>query len=178
MQVPFIDLRTQHRTLRQDFDEAFQRVMDRCDFALGEDVARLEEEFAAFCGARHAIGVASGLAALELCLRAFEIGPGDEVIIPAHTFIATASAVTVSGAVPVLVDVDPETYNIDVNQIEAAITPQTRAIMPVHLYGLPAAMDAIMNVATQHNLVVIEDACQSHGSYYKQRRSGTLGHAA
>jgi len=152
--------------------------MERADFALGKDVARLEEEFATFCGTRYAIGVDSGLSALELSLRAFGIGPGDEVIVPAHTFIATAAAVTFAGAQPVLVDVDPTTYNIDVAQIEAAITPHTQAIIPVHLYGLPAEMDTILDLADKHGLIVIEDACQAHGAHYKGKRVGSLGHAS
>lgn len=176
MNVPFIDLRAQH-SIRDELDQAIQRVMDRCDFALGEDVVRFEEEFAAFCGARYGVGVDSGLSALELSLRALGIGPGDEVVVPAHTFIATA-AVTFAGATPVLVDVDPTTYNIDVGQAEAAITPRTRAIIPVHLYGLPAAMDAIMLLADRHDLAVIEDACQAHGAYYKKSRVGSMGPAA
>lgn len=178
MQVPFVDLKQQHLTLRNDLNEAVQRVFDRADFALGQDVALLEEEFAAFCGARHAIGIDNGLAALELSLRAFGVGEGHEVIVPAHTFTATAAAVTFSGAVPVLVDVDPVTFNIDVRQIEAAITPRTRAIIPVHLYGQPADMDPIMNIAAEYNLFVLEDACQAHGATYRGRRTGTLGHAA
>jgi dTDP-4-amino-4,6-dideoxygalactose transaminase len=178
MKVPFVDLRSEHQALRDELNEAIQRVMDRCDFALGQDVARFEEEFAAFCGTRYAVGVDSGLSALELALRAFGIGPGDEVIVPAHTFIATAAAVTFAGAQPVLVDADPTTYNIDTSRIEAAITPRTRAILPVHLYGLPADMDAILELADRHGLIVIEDACQAHGAYYKGRRAGSLGHAA
>jgi dTDP-4-amino-4,6-dideoxygalactose transaminase len=152
--------------------------MDRCDFALGEGVARFEEEFAAFCGTRYAVGVDSGLSALKLSLCAFGIGRGDEVIVPAHTFIATAAAVTFSGARPVLVDVDPATYNIDVAEIESAVTSRTKAIIPVHLYGLPAEMDAILSIADKHGLIVIEDACQAHGAFYKDRRAGSLGHAA
>lgn len=178
MNVPFVDLQAQHRAIRDELNQAIQRVMERADFALGEDVVRFEEEFAAFCGTRHAVGVDSGLSALELSLRALGIGPGDEVIVPAHTFIATAAAVTFAGARPILVDVDPAMYNIDVAQVEAAITPRTRAIIPVHLYGLPAAMDAIMSLADRHDLAIIEDACQAHGAYYKGRRVGSLGHAA
>jgi dTDP-4-amino-4,6-dideoxygalactose transaminase len=178
MNVPFVDLRAQHRGIRDELDRAIQQVMERADFALGEDVARFEEEFAAFCGTHYAVGVDSGLSALELSLRALGIGPGDDVIVPAHTFIATAAAVTFAGAQPTLVDVDPTTYNIDVAQIEAAITPRTRAIIPVHLYGLPAEMDAILHLADKHGLVVIEDACQAHGAYYKGRRVGSLGHAS
>ena len=177
MDVPFIDLRAQHRALKDEINQAIQRVMERADFALGEDVARFEEEFAAFCGTRYAVGVDCGLSALELSLRALGIGPGDEVIVPAHTFIATAAAVTFAGARPVLVDVNPDTYNIDVGQIEAAITPRTRGIIPVHLYGLPAEMDAILEIADRHGLVVVEDACQAHGAIYKGQRVGSLGHA-
>jgi dTDP-4-amino-4,6-dideoxygalactose transaminase len=178
MQVPFIDLRAQHRILRPALDEAFQRIMDRCDFALGQDVSAFEAEFAALCGTQHAVGVASGLAALELSLRAYGVGPGDEVIIPGQTFIATAAAVTFCGALPVLVDVDLAAHHIDAAQIEAAITPRTRAIIPVHLYGLPVAMDPIMALAERHHLKVIEDACQAHGAAYQNRRVGSLGHAA
>jgi len=178
MNVPFVDLRAQHRAIRDEVNQAIQQVMERADFALGKDVARLEEEFATFCGTRYAIGVDSGLSALELSLRAFGIGPGDEVIVPAHTFIATAAAVTFAGAQPVLVDIDPTTYNIDVAQIEAAITPHTQAIIPVHLYGLPAEMDTILDLADKHGLIVIEDACQAHGAHYKGKRVGSLGHAS
>jgi len=164
--------------LRDELNEAMQQVMDRADFALGEAVTRFEEKFAAFCGAHYAVGVDSGLSALELSLRAFGVGPGDEVIVPPHTFIATAAAVTFAGARPVFVDIDPVTYNIDVDRIEAAITPRTRGIIPVHLYGLPAEMDPLMDLADQHDLLVIEDACQAHGAHYRGRRAGSLGHAA
>ncbi len=178
MNVPFVDLQAQHRAIWDELNQSIQRVMERADFALGEDVARFEEEFAAFCGTRYAAGVDSGLSALELSLRAFGIGPGDEVIVPAHTFIATAAAVTFAGARLILVDVDPTTYNMDIAQIEAAITPRTRAIIPVHLYGLPAEMETILHLADQHGLLVIEDACQAHGAHYKGRRVGSLGHAS
>lgn len=178
MRVPFVDLRAQHRPIQEELDLAVHRVMERGDFILGEDVARFEEEFAAYCGAKFAVGVDSGLSALELSLRGFGIGPGDEVIVPTHTFIASAAAVTFAGAKPVLVDVDPSTYCIDVGQVEAAVTPRTRAIIPVHLYGLPAEMDALLHVAEKHGLVVIEDACQAHGASYRGRRTGSLGHTA
>jgi dTDP-4-amino-4,6-dideoxygalactose transaminase len=178
MNVPFIDLRAQHRALQQELNAAIEPVFERADFALGQDVARFEEEFAAFCGTRYAVGVDSGLAALEMGLRALGIGPGDEVIVPAHTFIATAAAVTFAGARPVLVDVDPATYNLDVSLVEAAITPRTRGILPVHLYGLPAEMDAILALAEKYDLYVVEDACQAHGAWYKGKRAGSLGHAA
>ena len=178
MKVPFIDLRTQHHVLQEELAGAIQQVMARADFALGRDVRLFEEEFAAFCGTPYAVGVDSGLAALEMGLRAFGIGPGDEVIVPAHTFVATAAAVTFAGAKPILVDVEADTYNLNVGQVEAAITPRTKAIIPVHLYGLPADMDAILHLADKHGLVVIEDACQAHGAYYKGKRAGSLGHAA
>lgn len=178
MKTPFIDLQAQHRHLKNELISAIEQVMERADFSLGADVTRFEEEFAAFCGTRYAVGVGSGLAALELSLRAFGVGLGDEVIVPTHTFIATAAAATFAGACPVLVDVDPLTYNIDVTQLEEAITERTRAIIPVHLYGLPAEMDAIMQLAEKYNLVVIEDACQAHGACYRGRRTGSLGHAA
>jgi dTDP-4-amino-4,6-dideoxygalactose transaminase len=177
VKVPFVDLKAQHQPIQGELDQAVQNVMDRCDFALGEDVVRFEEEFAAYCGTRYAVGVDSGLSALELSLCAYGIDPGDEVIVPAHTFIATAAAVTFSGAQPVLVEVDPITYNMDIEHVEAAITRHTRAIIPVHLYGLPADMETIMRIARKHDLIVIEDACQAHGALYKGKRVGSLGHA-
>jgi len=178
MRVPFVDLPAQHRALQQELNEAIARVMERSDFALGKDVAAFEEEFAAFCGVRYAVGTDSGLAALELSLRALGIGPGDEVIVPAHTFMASAAAVTFAGACPVLVDVDERTYNLDPARVEAAITSRTRAILPVHLYGLPADMDAVLALAKRHGLLVVEDACQAHGAFYKGKRAGSLSHAA
>jgi dTDP-4-amino-4,6-dideoxygalactose transaminase len=178
MRVPFVDLRPQHSALRSELSAAFEQIMDQCDFVLGKDVSAFESEFAEFCGVQFAVGVASGVSALELCLRAYEVGPGDEVIVPAHTFVATMAAVSCCGACPVLVEVDPATYNIDTAGIREAITPKTRAIIPVHLYGQPAAMDAIMALAGEYDLKVIEDACQAHGAFYKGRRTGSLGHAA
>jgi len=176
MNVPMIDLKIQHQALKDEIEQAIQGVMERADFALGQDVACFEEEFADFCGTRYAVGVDNGLSALELSLRALGVGPGDEVIVPANTFIATAAAASFAGARPVLVDVDPTTCNIDPKAIEAAITPQTRAIIPVHLYGLPAEMDAIMDLAEEYDLHVVEDACQAHGASYKGQRVGSLGH--
>src|SRR3990172_4761012 len=178
MDVPLVDLSALHRNIEDDLFRAVRSVMERGDFILGEEVDRFEEEFAAYCGAERAVGVDSGLSALELILRAYGIGLGDEVIVPAFTFIATAAAVTFAGAKPVFVDVDPFTYCIDVAQVEAAITPRTRAIIPVHLYGLPAEMDELKQLAELHALVVIEDACQAHGASYKGRKAGSLGHAA
>ncbi len=176
--VPFVDLGAQRDAIIDEVHEAIAGVVERCDFVLGESVALLEQEFALFCGVSHAVGVDSGTTALEIALRAYEIGAGDEVILPANTFIATALAVSYAGATPVLVDADPTSYNIDVSQIEAAITERTRAIIPVHLYGQPADMDAIMAIARRHNLVVIEDAAQAHGALYKEKRTGSLGDAA
>ncbi len=164
--------------MRAEILAAIEGVLDRADFILGQDVHKLEEEFAAYCGTKYAIGVDSGLAALELSLRALGVGAGDEVIVPAHTFTATAAAVTFAGATPVFVDVDPQTWTIDPKAVEAAITPHTKAILPVHLYGLPADMQAIRDVAQKHSLLVVEDACQAHGSKYKGQRAGSLGNAA
>lgn len=178
MNIPLIDLTIQHRNLRSEINSAIEGVLDRGDFILGQDVSKLEEEFAAYCGTKYAIGVDSGLAALELGLRALGIGGGDEVIVPAHTFTASAAAVTFAGAKPVFVDVNAETLCIDVEKIEAVITDRTKAILPVHLYGLPADMDSILAIAEKHNLVVVEDACQAHGAIYKGKRTGSLGHAA
>ena len=176
MDVPFVDLRTQHRMLHDDVQQAISEVCARADFALGQDVGLFEEEFAALCGTEYAVGVDSGLSALELSLRALGVGPGDEVIVPAHTFIATAAAATFAGARPVLADVDPLTYNLDVDQAKRAITPKTRAIIPVHLYGLPADMTGLMELASAHGLVVVEDTCQAHGATYRGRRVGSIGH--
>ncbi len=151
------------------------RVMVDSDFILGADVAAFEEEFAAYCEAGHCVGLDSGMSALELGMRALGIGQGDEVITPAGSFIASSSAISFTGATPVWVDVDPLTYNIDPELIEAAITPRTKAIMVVHLYGQPADMDRVLEVAARHGLPVVEDACQSHGAHYRGRRTGSMG---
>jgi dTDP-4-amino-4,6-dideoxygalactose transaminase len=178
MSIPWVNLTTQHQNLRAEINAAIQGVLDRADFILGEDVHKLEEEFAAYCGTKYAIGVDNGLSALELSLRALGVGAGHEVIVPAHTFTATAAAVNFAGATPVFVDVDPETWTIDPQKIEDAITPRTKAIIPVHLYGLPADMHMILGIAEKYRLVVVEDACQGHGSTYKGQRAGSMGHAA
>lgn len=177
-QVPFVDLKAQYQTICDEVDQAILEVVRGAGFILGKQVGAFEEEFASFCGTRYAVGVDSGTSALELALRAFGIGPGDEVITAANTFIATALAISFTGATPVLVDQDPGTYNLDVSRLESALTHRTRAILPVHLYGQPADMDPIMEVAGRHGLVVIEDACQAHGARYKGRRAGSIGHAA
>jgi len=176
--VPFVDLAAQYATIREEIDEAISKVLRGTDYILGRDVDLFEEEFAAFCEARYAVGVDSGLSALELALRAYAIGPGDEVITTANTFIATAFAISHTGATLILVDVDPQTYTMDVSLLESAITDRTKAIIPVHLYGHPADMDPILEIAWRQKLVVIEDACQAHGARYKGKRVGSLGHAA
>jgi len=178
MNVPFVDLRAQYKSLHSEVQRAISAVLERGDFILGEEVCLFEEEFAAYCGVKHAIGVDSGTSALELALRAFHIGPGDEVITAANTFIASALPISYTGATPVLVDADPQTYTMDISLLESAITERTKAIIPVHLYGHPADMEPILEIAQQHGLVVLEDACQAHGAKYKGKHAGSLGHAA
>ena len=174
-QIPLVDLKAQYAELRHEIDAAISRVVSNADFILGHDVEAFENEYAAYCEAEHAVALDNGMSALELGMRALGIGPGDEVITPAHSFIASSSAISFTGATPVWVDVDPVTYNIDAKKIEAAITPKTKAIMPVHLYGQPADMDEIMAIARKHNLLVVEDACQAHGARYHGRRAGSIG---
>jgi dTDP-4-amino-4,6-dideoxygalactose transaminase len=176
--VPFVDLTAQYRTIAAEINEATSRVIQEADFILGREVNLFEEEFASFCEARYAVGVDSGTSALELALRAFDIGAGDEVITAANSFIASALAISHAGATPVLVDIDAFTHTMDVAAIEKAITPRTKAVLPVHLYGHPAHMEPIRQLADKHGLVVIEDACQAHGTRYKGKRAGSLGHAA
>ncbi|MDH7489189.1 MAG: DegT/DnrJ/EryC1/StrS family aminotransferase [Anaerolineae bacterium] len=178
MAVPFVDLKAQYAALKPEIDRAIQAVVDRCDFILGQAVSEFEGEFARFCEVRRAIGVANGTDALRLGLLAAGIGPGDEVITAANTFIATTEAISQTGAAFRLVDVDERTYNLDPALLEEAITPRTKAILPVHLYGQPADMDPILDVARRHNLLVMEDACQAHGARYKGRRAGSMGHLA
>lgn len=178
MQVPFIDLKLQYRTIADEISAAITPVLTNADFILGKELDLFEQEFAAYCGVRCAVGVDSGLSALELCLRALDIGPGHEVITASHTFIATVSAISFAGARPVLVDINPDTYTLDHRQLEAAVTTRTKAIIPVHLYGQPADMNEIVRVAVKYGLHVVEDACQSHGAIYHGRRVGGLGTAA
>jgi dTDP-4-amino-4,6-dideoxygalactose transaminase len=173
--LPLADLKAQHAAIAPEVEAAVARVMTNADFILGGDVAAFEEEFARYCEAEHCVGLDSGMSALELGMRAMGIGPGDEVITPAGSFIASSSAISFTGATPVWVDVEPDSYNIDPDLIEAAITKRTKAIMVVHLYGQPAGMDRVQDVATRHALPVIEDACQSHGARYKGRRTGSMG---
>lgn len=176
--IAFVDLKAQYQSIQEDVRTGLEQVILRGDFILGSEVTALEKEFADYCEVAHAVAVDSGTTALELLLRAYAIGGGDEVITVTNTFIATAFAISYVGAQPVLVDCDPDYYTIDVDALEAAITPRTRAIIPVHLYGQPANMDAVMAIAMKHGLIVIEDACQAHGARYKGRRVGSLGHAA
>lgn len=176
--IPFVDLAAQYRSIQPDIDAAIAAVLKRGDYILGQDVRLFEQEFAAYCGTSHCLGVANGTDALRLALEACGIGQGDEVITTAHTFIATVLAISEAGATPVLVDCDPEFGLIDVSKIEAAVTPRTRAILPVHLYGQAADMDPILEIARRHNLAVIEDACQAHGALYKGQRCGSIGDIA
>ena len=178
MNVPFVSFKPMERELDADLRAAFERVYTRSWYIEGEEDAAFEKAFAAYCGAEHCIGCGNGLDALMLALKALGVGGGDEVIVPSNTFIATALAVTYTGATPAFVEPDIRTYNIDPSRIEAAITPRTRAIMPVHLYGQPCDMDPIMAIAKKHGLYVVEDCAQAHGATYKGKRLGTFGDAA
>lgn len=178
MRVPFVDLGAYLDSDRDAVLAAVTGVLDRQHLIMGPELAAFEQEFAAYCGARHCIGVGNGLEALSLTLRAFGIGAGDEVIVPSQTFVATWLAVSHTGATPVSVDVDPQTALIDPARIADRITPRTRAIVPVHLFGQPADIDPILALASRHGLQVLEDAAQAHGARYRGRRAGTLGHAA
>lgn len=176
-EVPYIDFTREYKSLEEDFDLAYKRVMSRGHFILGPEVLEFEKEFANYCQTRFAVGVGSGLDALILVLDAWGIGPGDEVIVAANTYIATAFAVSKLGAVPVIVDIDPKTFNIDVNKIEAAINPKTKVILPTHLYGQMTEMNQILNLAKKYNLKVLEDAAQSHGARYQKQICGSHGDA-
>ena len=178
--IPFSDLNAQHREVKKEINQAVSRVIKKGDFILGEDVKFFEQEFAKFCQVRFSVGVSSGTAALFLALVSLDIGEGDEVIVPDFTYIATALAVSYTGAKPVFVDIDEKTYNIDTSKIEKAITAKTKAIIPVHLYGQPAEMDKILSLARRHNLKVIEDAAQAHGATIrladgKKHLAGSIG---
>jgi dTDP-4-amino-4,6-dideoxygalactose transaminase len=178
IKVPFLDLKSHHAPLLEEINSAIGEVIDSGAFAGGPLVARFEEDFAAYCDCLHAIGVGSGTEALWLSLLALGIGPGDEVITVPNTFMATAEAITYCGARPVFVDVDERTYTMDPSALEEAVTPVTKAVIPVHLFGQPADMDPILEVARRHGLFVVEDACQAHGAEYKGRKVGTLADAA
>jgi dTDP-4-amino-4,6-dideoxygalactose transaminase len=173
--IPFVDLRAQYHAIKVEIDTAIGRVLESCQFVLGDEVTGFEREFAAFCNVREAIAVNSGTSALHLALLAAGVGPGDEVITVPFTFVATVAAIRYTGARPVFVDIEPRSFTIDVDQLEAAITPRTKAILPVHLYGQAADMGPIMETARRRSLVVIEDAAQAHGAEYKGRRVGSIG---
>jgi len=177
MKIPFVNLRAQYDAVKPQIDAAIASVLSRSAYVGGPDIEELERWFAGHCGVSHAIGVSSGTRALELVLRALKIGAGDEVITSANTFIATAAAITATGARPVLVDVDEATGNLDPNLVERAITTTTKAIMPVHLYGRPAAMEEIGAIARRRNVAVVEDAAQAHGARFRGARAGALGTA-
>jgi dTDP-4-amino-4,6-dideoxygalactose transaminase len=173
--IPLVDLKAQYRQIKPEIAAAVDGVLESAQFVLGPEIAAFEEEFAAYCQVNHAIGVNNGTSALHLALLAAGVGPGDEVITVPFTFVASVAAIEYTGARPVFVDIDPVSFTIDVDQIAAAITPRTKAILPVHLYGQVADMDPICELARRHNLVVIEDAAQAHGAEYKCRRAGSLG---
>ncbi len=173
--IPFLDLKAQYLSIKNDIDHAVARVLESSHFVLGPEVAAFEEEFARFSGARYGVAVNSGTSALHLALLAAGVGPGDEVITVPFTFVATAQAIRYIGATPVFVDIDPRTFTMDPALVEAAITPRTKVVLPVHLYGHPADMDPIVACAKRHGLVVIEDACQAHAAQYKGRPVGSLG---
>jgi dTDP-4-amino-4,6-dideoxygalactose transaminase len=175
VKVPFVDLQMQYRQHRDEFASAMEAVCDRAAFILGEEVDAFEKSFATFCGAKECVGVASGCDALLWAIKACGIGPGDEVITAANTYIATVLAISAAGATPVLVDCREDSYEIDPEQVRQAVTRKTRAILPVHLYGQAADMDEILALAKEHKLKVIEDACQAHGATYKGRACGILG---
>ncbi len=177
MNVPFVDLRPQHRALGDELRAAFARILESASFILGSEVERFEEAFARYLGCRYVVSVSSGTAALHLALLGLGIGPGDEVVTTPHTFIATTEAITAVGARPVFADIDPVSYTLDPGRVEAAITRNTKAIVPVHLYGQPADMDPLLSTAKRHGIAVVEDACQAHGAEYRSRKVGTLGDA-
>jgi dTDP-4-amino-4,6-dideoxygalactose transaminase len=173
--IPLADLKTQYHSIKAEIDSAISGILESSQFILGREVAAFEDAFAGYCGGRYAIAVNSGTSALHLALLAAGIGEGDEVITVPYSFVATAAAIRYTGAKPVFVDIDAASFNIDVNAIEAAITPRTKAIMPVHLFGQSADMDPILDIAQRHNLLIIEDAAQAHGAEYKGRRVGSIG---
>ncbi len=176
--VPYLDLRAQLKPLRAEIDAAIARTLDNCSFCLGPDVAQFEKDFAVFCGAQHALGFNSGTSALHVAMRLLGVGPGDEVITTPYTFIATSWAISYCGAKPVYVDIDDATFNLDPNLIERAITPRTKAVLPVHLYGQPFDVDAVAAICRKHKLPFVEDAAQAHGAKFKGKTVGSLGDIA
>lgn len=176
--IPLVDLNAEYQSIKSEIDASIERVVKKADFILGEEVELFEKQFALFCNAKYCVGVASGTAALHLALLACGVQPGDEIITSTHSFIATAEAISHCGAIPVFVDINPLTYTIDPGQIEKAITPKTKVIIPVHLYGQPADMSPIKQIAERHGLLIIEDAAQAHGAEYHGQRVGTIGDVA
>ena len=176
--IPFLDLKVQYLGIKDEIHQAISGVLESTQFTLGSEVGTLEEEFSAYCQASKGIGVNSGTSALHLALLAAGVGPGDEVITVPNTFVATVAAICYTGARPVLVDIDPQSFNIDVSKVENAITERTKVILPVHLYGQPADMDPIIEIAKRHRLLVIEDAAQAHGAEYRGQRVGSIGDMA
>lgn len=174
--IPILELQTQYQQLKPEIDEAVLRALASTHYIMGPETAAFEKEFAAWCGAKHGLGVGNGTDALHLALRAVGVGHGDEVICPAFTFVATAGAAALTGATPIFADIDPATFNLDPKSVEAAITPRTKAIVVVHLYGQAADMDAMLDVANRHGLALIEDCAQSTGAAWKGRKTGTMGH--
>lgn len=178
MHIPLVDLKRQYLSIKKEIDEAIQKVIDNSAFIMGENVQEFENEFAKFCGVKYGVGTSSGTTALHLALVACGVKQGDEVITVPYTFIATTEAISHTGAKVVFVDIEDRSYNMDSEKIEQAITEKTKAIIPVHLFGHPADMDKIMEIAKKHNLIVIEDACQAHGAEYKGKKVGSLGDIA
>ena len=172
--IPFLDMKSPYQELKAELDAAYQRVMNSGWYIMGEELEKFEDEFAEYSGAKYCVGVGNGLEALHLLLRAYEIGEGDEVIVPANTYIATWLAISYTGATPVPVEPDSKTYNIDVKKIERAITPRTKAILPVHLYGQPANVLGIQQIAEKHKLITVDDAAQAHGAKYQNKKIGSL----
>ena len=173
--IPYLDLKAQYASIKEEIGRAVSKVLDSTQFVLGPEVAAFEEEFASSSGATHGVAVNSGTSALHLALLAAGVGPGDEVITVPFTFVATVAAIRYTGAKPVFVDIDPVSFTMDPQALQAALTPRTRAVLPVHLYGQPADMDPIVAFARRHGLAIIEDACQAHAAEYKGRRVGSLG---
>ncbi len=176
MKIPLVDLKAQYELIKDEIAVSFERVLNSTQFIRGEEAAKFEDNFARFCNTSYALGVGNGTDALYIALRTLNVGFGDEVITATNTFIATAEAIGMTGAKPVFVDCDPQTYNMDVNKIESALSEKTKAIIPVHLYGQPADMNQIMEIAVKYNLWVVEDSAQAHGAEYKGNRAGSIGH--
>lgn len=176
--IPLVNLKAQYQCIKKDIDKAVLETIESTQYILGSDVEKFEKGFARFCQTKYCVGVASGTEALHIALFAMNIKPGDEVIVPVNTFIATALAVSFIGANPVFVDIDPRTYNLDLNQVEVKINKKTKVIIPVHLYGQPVDINNLIKIAKKHRLLVLEDACQAHGSLYKKRSVGGFGQAA